>query len=41
VARVLACAFGATTIVVPAAAHMIPITHPQAIVAAIRHDPPM
>jgi pimeloyl-ACP methyl ester carboxylesterase len=28
----------ATTIVVPGAAHMIPITHPQAVVDAVRSD---
>lgn len=34
-ARQLARAFNATTIVVPGAAHMIPLTHPTAVVDAI------
>src|SRR3989442_8559799 len=36
VARLLAPALRATTIVVPGAAHMIPITHPAAVVDAVR-----
>jgi len=36
VARLLGHAFEATTIVVPGAAHMIPMTHPQAVVDAVR-----
>ena len=35
-ARLLGTALGATTIVVPGAAHMIPITHPEAVVDAVR-----
>ena len=38
VARVLAPALGATTVVVPGAGHMIPVTHPQAVVDAVRSD---
>jgi pimeloyl-ACP methyl ester carboxylesterase len=38
VARQLGPALEATTVVVPGAAHMIPITHPQAVVAAVRHE---
>jgi pimeloyl-ACP methyl ester carboxylesterase len=38
VARVLAAALGATTVVVPGAGHLIPITHPQAVVDAVRFD---
>jgi len=38
VARVLAPALGATTVVVPGAGHMIPITHPQAVIDAVRSD---
>jgi pimeloyl-ACP methyl ester carboxylesterase len=37
-ARLLGAALGATTIVVPGAAHMIPITHPEAVVDAVRRD---
>jgi len=36
--RLLGAALKATTIVVPGAAHMIPITHPQAVVDAVRSD---
>ena len=35
VARLLAPAFGASTLVVPGAAHMLPITHPKAVAEAI------
>lgn len=38
VARVLAPALGAPTVVVPGAGHMIPFTHPQAVIDAIRSD---
>ncbi|MEX3959081.1 alpha/beta fold hydrolase [Trinickia sp. EG282A] len=38
VSRLLAGAFDARTIVVPGAAHMIPLTHPAAVVEAIRAD---
>jgi pimeloyl-ACP methyl ester carboxylesterase len=38
VARVLAPALAATTVVVPGAGHMIPITHPQAVIDAVRSD---
>ena len=38
VASLLAPALAAKTIVVSGASHMIPITHPQAIVAAVRRD---
>ena len=38
VARLLGPAFAATTVMVPGAAHMIPITHPQAVVDALRHE---
>ena len=37
-ARLLGTALGATTIVVPGAAHMIPITHPEVVVDAVRRD---
>src|SRR5206468_4965051 len=36
VARLLGHALEATTIVVPGAAHTIPMTHPQAVVDAVR-----
>jgi len=36
--RLLGAALKATTIVVPGAAHMVPITHPQAVVDAVRSD---
>jgi pimeloyl-ACP methyl ester carboxylesterase len=35
---VLAPALGAPTVVVPGAGHMIPFTHPQAVIDAIRSD---
>jgi pimeloyl-ACP methyl ester carboxylesterase len=38
VSRLLAAAFDARTIVVPGAAHMIPLTHPAAVVEAIHAD---
>jgi pimeloyl-ACP methyl ester carboxylesterase len=38
VARLLGTALGASTIVVPGAAHMIPITHPKAVIDAIRRE---
>jgi pimeloyl-ACP methyl ester carboxylesterase len=38
VARQLGYALAATTIVVAGAAHMIPITHPKAVVEAVRGD---
>jgi pimeloyl-ACP methyl ester carboxylesterase len=38
VARQLAPALAAATVVVSGAAHMIPITHPEAVVDAIRRD---
>ncbi len=38
VARLLGPAFAATTVVVCGAAHMIPITHPQAVVDAVRRE---
>jgi len=38
VARQLGHALAATTIVVAGAAHMIPITHPKAVVDAVRGD---
>ncbi len=38
VARQLGPALEATTVVVSGAAHMIPITHPQAVVDALRHE---
>jgi pimeloyl-ACP methyl ester carboxylesterase len=38
VASLLAPVLAAKTIVVSGASHMIPITHPQAIVAAVRRD---
>lgn len=38
VARRLGSALGATTVVVSGAAHMLPITHPKAVVDAIRRD---
>ena len=37
-ARLLGTALRATTVVVPGAAHMIPLTHPQAVVDAVRRD---
>src|SRR5262249_18768921 len=37
-ARLLGTALGATTIVVPGAAHMIPNTPPEAVVDAVRRD---
>jgi len=37
-ARLLGAALRATTVVVPGAAHMIPITHPEAVVDAVRRD---
>ena len=37
-ARLLGTALGATTIVVLGAAHMIPLTHPQVVVDAVRCD---
>jgi pimeloyl-ACP methyl ester carboxylesterase len=37
-ARLLGTALRATTVVVPGAAHMIPITHPEAVVDAVRRD---
>jgi pimeloyl-ACP methyl ester carboxylesterase len=37
-ARLLGTALGATTVVVPGATHMIPITHPEAVVDAVRRD---
>src|SRR5262249_5510757 len=37
-ARLLGAALRATTVVVPGAAHMIPITHPGAVVDAVRRD---
>lgn len=36
VGRLIARAFAARTIVVPGAAHMIPLTHPEAVVAALQ-----
>jgi pimeloyl-ACP methyl ester carboxylesterase len=36
IGRLLADAFAARTIVVPGAAHMIPLTHPEAVVAALQ-----
>ncbi|MCK1304724.1 MULTISPECIES: alpha/beta fold hydrolase [unclassified Bradyrhizobium] len=38
VSRLLAGAFDARTVVVPGAAHMIPLTHPAAVVEAIHAD---
>jgi pimeloyl-ACP methyl ester carboxylesterase len=38
VAPQLAPALEATTVVVPGAAHMIPLTHPQAVVDAVRRE---
>ncbi|OAI58969.1 hydrogenase expression protein [Ralstonia solanacearum] len=38
VSRLLAGAFDARTVVVPGAAHMIPLTHPTAVVDAIHAD---
>jgi len=38
VARLLAPALGAATVVVPGAAHMIPLKHPQAVVEAVRAE---
>ena len=38
VARLLGPAFAATTVMVPGAAHMIPITHPEAVVDAVRRE---
>ena len=37
-ARLLGATLGATTIVVPGAAHLIPNTHPEAVVDAVRRD---
>ena len=37
-ARLLRTALGATTVVVSGAAHMIPITHPQAVADAVRRE---
>ena len=37
-ARLLGTALEAATIVVPGAAHMIPITHPQAVAEAVRRE---
>jgi pimeloyl-ACP methyl ester carboxylesterase len=37
-AQQLARALGARSLVVPGAAHMIPLTHPAAVVSAIRHE---
>jgi pimeloyl-ACP methyl ester carboxylesterase len=37
-ARLLARALSATTLVVPGAAHMIPLTHPAAVIAAIQRE---
>ena len=37
-ARLVAAALRATTIMVPGAAHMIPITHPAAVVDAVRRE---
>jgi pimeloyl-ACP methyl ester carboxylesterase len=39
VARLLGPALHATTVVVPGAAHMIPVTHPEAVVDAILRIP--
>jgi len=36
--RLLGAALEATTIVVPGAVHMIPITHPEAVADAVRRD---
>src|SRR2546425_10013628 len=38
VARLLGPAFAATTVMVPGAAHMIPITDPEAVVDAVRRE---
>jgi len=38
VARLFGAALEATTVVVPGAAHMIPITHPEAVVDAIQRE---
>ncbi|MCI0572096.1 MAG: alpha/beta hydrolase [Myxococcaceae bacterium] len=37
-ARQLARALGAGTVVVPGAAHMIPLTHPAAVIDAVTHE---
>ena len=37
-ARLLGAALEATPVIVPSAAHMIPITHPEAVVHALRRE---